>query len=151
MTRRLLQLPLLALALALTMSVAAASPPAAPPVADAASCIRIIGGNFDAPGNDNYAANLNGEYVTIKNYCSTARIMTNWRVTDYGTKHTYSFRTGYRINPGISVKLHTGRGTNGTYHVYWGRSYGAVWNNTAPERAYLRNSSNTVVSSWSPY
>jgi hypothetical protein len=35
---------------------------------DAASCIYIAGGRFDAAGND--ATNLNGEYVILRNRCA---------------------------------------------------------------------------------
>src|SRR4029079_6511815 len=49
-----------------------------PPAVDAASCIRISGGVFNSPGNDNYMPNLNGEYVRIHNYCSTAKYLTGW-------------------------------------------------------------------------
>jgi hypothetical protein len=118
---------------------------------EAASCVRISGGHFDAPGNDNLAANLNGEYIRIHNYCGTARYLTGWRVTDYGSLHTYYFRSGFRIGAYVTVTLYSGRGTNTSTRLYWGRTYGAVWNNTPPERAYLRNQYRTVVSSWSPY
>ena len=39
----------------------------------ASSCVRISTGLFNAPGNEDYAANLNGEWVKIRNYCSTTR------------------------------------------------------------------------------
>lgn len=54
-------------------------------------------------------------------------------------------------SPGYYVKLHSGTGTNGKYNLHWQRAYGAVWNNTPPERAYLLNQYGTLVSSWSPY
>ena len=140
----------LLLVLALTAGLAAHGA-AAPAAAEAASCVRITGGNFDAPGNDNLAANLNGEWVRIKNYCAVAAVLTGWRLHDYGTKHTYFFRTGQKIGPAVTMTLYTGRGTNTATKLFWGRTYGAVWNNTPPERAYLRNGARTVVSSWSPY
>ena len=46
---------------------------ATPATADAASCVRFSATHFNAPGNDNYAENLNGEWVRIKNYCSTTK------------------------------------------------------------------------------
>jgi hypothetical protein len=140
------------LVLAGVLSVAAfGGSVAAPSSADAASCVRISGGRFDAPGNDNYAAYLNGEYVRIKNYCSTAKYLTGYRIHDYGRKHTYYFRSGTRIAAYATITLYSGRGTNTSTRVYWGRTYGAVWNNTPPERAYLRNSAGTLLSSWSLY
>ena len=137
-------------AVALAGSVASLTP-AAVGAAEAAGCVRITGGVFDSPSNDNYMPYLNQEYVVIKNVCSTSKLMTGWRVNDYGRIHTYTFPSGYRIGAGVSVKLHSGTGTNNATNLYWKRTYGAVWNNTPPERAYLRNSSGTTVSSWSEY
>jgi len=119
-----------------------------PSTATAASCARISGGNFDAPGNDNYAVNLNGEFVKIKNYCSTAKAVGGWKLHDYGKKHTYTFASGFSIKAGATVTLYTGRGTNSATKRYWGRSYGAVWNNDG-DTAYLRNASGALQSSWS--
>lgn len=77
--------------------------------------------------------------------------MASWRLHDYGTKHTYTFASTFKLGPGVTVTVYSGKGTNTATRRYWGRSYGAVWNNTPPERANLRNSSGTVQSSWSPY
>ena len=126
-------------------------PTVAPTSADAASCVRVSGGRFDAPGNDNYAAYLNGEYIRIKNYCTTTKAMGYWKLHDYGRKHTYTFASTFRLGPGVTVTVYSGRGTNTATRRYWGRTYGAVWNNTPPERAYLRNSAGTLLSSWSSY
>ena len=119
--------------------------------ADAASCVRFSGGRFDAPGNDNYAQYLNGEYVKFKNYCSTSKVLTGWKVHDYAKKHVYAIPSGFRIGAGVTVTLYSGKGTRTSTRLYWNRTYGAVWNNTPPERAYLRNSSGTLMSSWSSY
>jgi hypothetical protein len=119
--------------------------------ASATSCVRVSGGVFDAPGNDNYMPYLNQEYVRIHNYCSTAKVLTGWHVNDYGNKHRYAFPSGFRLGAGATVTLYSGTGTRTSTKLYWNRSYGAVWNNTPPERAYLRNTANTVVSSWSLY
>jgi hypothetical protein len=131
--------------------VGAATPPANPTEADATSCVRVVGGVINPSGNENYMPYLDNEYVLIRNYCSTYRVMTGYRVHDYGTLHTFHFSAGYRIYPGYYVRLRSGTGTNGKYNLYFQRSYGAVWNNTAPERAYLVNAYGTTVSSWSPY
>ena len=135
----------------LTVTLALASMAvAAPATVDAASCVRISGAKFDAPGNDNNASNLNGEYVRIKNYCSSRISVSGWRLHDYGKKHTYTFATGFSIKSGVTVTVYSGRGTDTSTKKYWGFSYGAVWNNDPPERAYLRNSVGTLMSSWAP-
>jgi len=121
------------------------------PNAQASGCIRITTGVFDSPSNDNYMPYLNQEYVVIKNVCSASKLMTGYKVHDYGKKHIYSFPSGYRIGAGVSVKLRSGTGTNSSTNLYWQRSYGAVWNNTPPEKAYLKNPSGTTVSTWTAY
>jgi len=122
-----------------------------PEEADAASCVRFAGGRFDAPGNDNYAQYLNGEYVKFKNYCASSKLLTGWRIHDYGKKHTFYMPSGFRIGAGVTVTLYSGTGTRTSTKLYWNRSYGAVWNNTPPERAYLRTGAGTLMSSWSSY
>ncbi|HET7727436.1 MAG TPA: lamin tail domain-containing protein [Candidatus Limnocylindrales bacterium] len=131
-------------ALAIAVGASAA---VAPAPANAASCVRFVGSNFDAPGNDNYAENLNGEWVRIKNVCSTTKSIGGWKIHDAGRKHTYTIPSGYRIGAGRSVTLYTGRGTRTSAKLYWGRPYGAVWNNDG-DKAYLRNGSGTILSTW---
>ena len=63
----------------------------------------------------------------------------------------YTFASSFRIGPGVTVTVYSGRGTNTSTKRYWGRSYGAVWNNRPPERAYLRSAAGSLVSSWSSY
>ena len=138
------------LLLALVVLAGGASLATAAPT-EAASCVRLSATHFDAPGNDNYAANLNGEWVRIKNYCTTTKSVSGWTIKDYGSKHTYKFPTGVKIRPGYSLTLYSGKGTNTTTKRYWQRSYGAVWNNTPPEYAYLRNSSGTLMSKRTEY
>ena len=117
---------------------------AAAPSASAAACVRLSATHFDAPGNDNY--NTNGEWVRIKNYCSTTKSLSRWYIHDYGKKHTYRFASGVSIKPGASITIKTGVGRNTTTTRFWGRSYGAVWNNTGAEYAYLRNASGALQS-----
>jgi Lamin Tail Domain len=120
-------------------------------VANAASCVRIVGGTWNPPGNDNYSPALNAESVKIKNTCATAQVMTGWRLHDYKAQHTFRFLSGFKIGPGITVTVYSGRGTRTSTKLYFGFTYGAVWNDTPPERAYLRNAAGTVVSTWSAY
>jgi hypothetical protein len=124
---------------------------AAPPVAEAASCVRVIGGNWNPPGNDNYAPALKAESVKIKNFCAAAKILTGWRLHDYRSYHVFRFPSGFKIGPGVTVTVFSGRGTRTTTKLYFGFSTGAVWNDSPPERAYLRNAAGSVVSSWSAY
>jgi hypothetical protein len=124
---------------------------ASPAPTEAASCVRFSATNFNAPGNDNYAANLNGEWVRIKNYCTTTKSLSGWTIKDYGSKHTFRFPTGVSIRPGYSITLYSGTGTNTSTKRFWQRTYGAVWNNTPPEYAYLRNAAGTLMSKRTEY
>jgi hypothetical protein len=112
--------------------------------ADAASCVYISTGRFNAVGDD--ARNLNGEYVVLRNGCSRLINIRGWKVRDR-QGNTYTF--GYLRMGSGSLTLHTGRGTARPGHRYWGRTR-PVWDNTSTERAYLRNASGTLVSSWAP-
>jgi hypothetical protein len=110
----------------------------------AATAVSIPVAHYDAYGNDNLAANLNDEYVVFKNNTTSGIVMTGWKVQDKGSLHTYYFPRGYVLGSGKSVVLHTGRGSNTASHLYWQRSYGAVWNNDH-DTVTLRNSYGQIV------
>ncbi|MFC0005470.1 lamin tail domain-containing protein [Micromonospora siamensis] len=61
--------------------------------------------------------------------------------------HVYKFPTDYWLPAGYAAYVHTGKGTNGNRHFYWGRS-AYVWNNTG-DAAYLRNASGAAIDSCS--
>ncbi|MDQ2935088.1 MAG: lamin tail domain-containing protein [Chloroflexota bacterium] len=149
------RLILAALPLSLVLSVAVATPAAHPSQAAAVtSCVRVIGGVFNPKGPDDFMPWLDGEYVTLHNYCGTSADMSGWKVTDlsqYNFMHVFTFPAGYQIGAFRSIFLRSGTGTNTAVNVYWQRPECAVWNNSAPERAFLRTPSWAVVSSWSPY
>lgn len=111
----------------------------------------MAGGTWNPPGNDNSPPALNAESVKVKNYCSRTKILTGWRLHDYKIQHTFRFPSAFRIGPGATVTIYSGRGTKSSTRLYFGQSYGAVWNDVAPERAYLRDAAGTIVSTWSAY
>jgi hypothetical protein len=115
----------------------------APEGANAASCVRFSATHFDATGNDN--TNRNGEWVRIKNYCSSAKLLSGWKIHDNGTKNTYTFRSGLKIGAGASMTLYTGSGTNTSTKRFWGKTK-QVWDNTGTEYAYLKNASGALQS-----
>jgi competence protein ComEC len=67
----------------------------------------------------------NGEYVCFKNHDTQTVDMTHWLARD-AAAHTYTFPS-FALNPGATVKLHSGPGSNTATDLYWGR--GLVWNN----------------------
>jgi predicted lipoprotein with Yx(FWY)xxD motif len=119
--------------------------------APAPLCLRIVGGTWNPPGNDNLAPALNDESVKIRNVCTATKSLTGWRILDYKAAHTYRFPTGFSIRPGVTVTLFSGRGSRTATHLYWSRTSGEVWGNAFPERAYLRNAAGKTVSTFTLY
>jgi hypothetical protein len=114
-------------------------------IALAAPIVSVSALRCDAPGNDNEASNLNREYVVFRNNTNAPVRMKGWTAQDKGAIHTYRF-PNFTLGAGRSVTLHSGRGSNSRTHLYWQRSYGAVWNNTG-DTATLRNRAGKVLSS----
>ncbi|ELZ71108.1 endonuclease [Haloferax prahovense DSM 18310] len=94
----------------------------------------------DAPGNDN--DNLNEEYVTLRNDGDDPVDLSGWTVSD-AAGATYTFAEGTALDPGASLTLHTGSGTDTDEDVYWGRG-GAVWNNGG-DTVTIRDAAGTEV------
>ena len=112
--------------------------PAAP--AEAASVIQFGRIQYDSPGSDS-SANLNGEYVQIKNLSTKAVALTNWTVRD-AANHIYKFGS-YALPGGKTVTLRTGKGTNSGLVRYWG-SGSHIWNNPG-DKAYLKSAGGTQM------
>lgn len=110
----------------------------------AATRISIPKAHYDARGNDNYRENLNDEYIVFKNNTNRAISMRGYKVHDEGREHTYRFPNAYKLRAGKSVTLHTGKGRNSATHLYWQRSYGAVWNNEG-DTVFLKDAKNQLV------
>ncbi len=79
----------------------------------------------DASGNDN--ENLNDEYVVFRNAGETPLDIGGWTVTE-GAGREYVFPAGTTLDPGETITLHTGTGTDDATDLFWGQSR-AVWNN----------------------
>ena len=54
------------------------APTIAPQSTQAASCVKFVASNFDAPGDDNYMPQLNQEWVRIKNTCTKSMSIAGW-------------------------------------------------------------------------
>lgn len=119
--------------------------------ASATSAHHALGGSplrftliqYNSPGSDRGSnASLNAEWVTIYNPTAQPRPLTGFHVHDAGSLHHYTF--GNRtIGPHKSVKLHSGKGTNGPLNAYWGES-NYVWNNDK-DTATLVSSAGVVI------
>lgn len=104
--------------------------------ADAAPVLRFSRVQYDSPGSDTGGnRSLNSEWVELTNHGKRARVLTGWTIRDR-TNHVYRFPT-FKLRPGKSVRVHTGRGSNSRTDLYWRQTW-YVWDN-AGDKAILRN------------
>lgn len=102
--------------------------------------LAVVAVNEDPPGNDN--ANLAAESVVFENTGRNALDLSGWTVRDEAG-HSYTFPTGFTLDAGERVALHTGRGSDTRTDRYWGAT-NAVWNNDG-DTVFVENSSGAVV------
>lgn len=78
--------------------------------------------NWDAEGND--FANINGEWIDITNLGSVPVPLAGWWLRDAAYRgykaHGFVFPAGAQVEPGSTVRVHVGRGTNTANRFYWG-------------------------------
>jgi hypothetical protein len=95
--------------------------------ANALAAVRITKVQYDSPGSDTGSkSSLNAEWVKIKNKGSKAVSLSGWTLRDTAG-HVYSFGS-FKLKAGRTVTVHTGKGSNGSKHRYWG-SGAYIWNN----------------------
>jgi len=116
-----------------------------PPAANAAGCgVIIYEIYYNSPGTDNGAnSSLNGEWIQLKNTCTTKHSLAGWYIKDAAGAKYAKFGT-FALAGGAKVKIHTGAGANTTTDRYWNHGQ-YVWNNTGNEAASLRNGAGTLV------
>ena len=125
---------------AVLASLAPASPARASSV-QAAPALRFHSAQYDSPGTDTRTdASLNAEWISLVNTGATAVNLTGWRIVD--RSRTYTFGTVTIAGKGGRLWLHTGRGTTGKGHLYWG-SGNYVWNNTGDTATLLTKAGKT--------
>ncbi|MHB1276628.1 MAG: thermonuclease family protein, partial [Candidatus Humimicrobiaceae bacterium] len=95
--------------------------------------------NYDAKGPD--TENLNGEWAAIKNTGLKPLNLKNWTLKDAGT-NIYKF-DNYVLEPGKTVYLYTGTGTDTEGKLYWNSSM-PIWNNEH-DTLYIRNDKGLLV------
>ncbi len=134
---------MLARTLALTATVAIPLGMVSP--AEAAPAMQITKVQYNSPGTDTKDnSSLNGEWVRIKNTASTARTITGWTLRDTAN-HVYTFPKT-TVEPGASIYVYTGTGSNTSTKRYWGMGW-HVWNNSGDEKVRLRNANGTAIDS----
>lgn len=139
MSMRHFRLPALALAVAsaagLLLPVATASAAVSP--------VRFIAISYDPPGADTRTtAQLNREWIQVRNFSSVPRNLGGWRIRD-AANHTFVFPSGFILKAGTTVTVHTGKGTNKPTSLYWQQGW-YIWNNTG-DNARLQTPSDTVI------
>jgi len=111
--------------------------------AQALAAIKIHKIYFDSPGPDTGSnASLNAEYIVIKNTGSSRVGVGGWTIRDIAG-HVYRFPAGFRIGAGAKVWVHTGSGSSGAQHRYWGMGW-YVWNNDG-DTARLRRANGSLA------
>jgi hypothetical protein len=121
--------------------------------ASAQAKIKFYSVQYESPGVDNGTnKSLNGEYATIRNYGTRTKNLRGWKLVDKrDTQPSIVYKFGrFRLRPGRSVRIHTGRGSNTRSDRYWGRSgmSGYVWSDNK-DTAYLKNRSGRQADSCS--
>jgi hypothetical protein len=112
--------------------------------ATAMAAIRIKAIYFDPPGSDTGSnSHLNKEYVVIKNTGNQGRQLRRWKLSDQGGIHRYRFPR-FKLRANRSVKIHTGRGSDNRFNLYWDLG-NYVWNNDG-DRATLKTKGGRTVS-----
>lgn len=98
----------------------------------------------DADGDDNL--NLNDEWVEVVN-AGTGRVdLTGWSLKDESASHRYEFPSGFTLEAGATVRLHTGCGDDSSASLFWCSQGSAVWNNSGDTVFVLDPSGNVVAS-----
>jgi endonuclease YncB( thermonuclease family) len=100
---------------------------------------RISSVLFDAPGDD--GVNYRAEYIAIQ---TDVPVDLSWRTVEVNG-HTRELGVGSTLNPGETLRIHSGTGPSTRLVRYWGKE-GALLAN-AGGTAFLRTTRGTVISS----
>nr|WP_325051213.1 lamin tail domain-containing protein [Halorientalis pallida] len=94
----------------------------------------------DAAGDE--FDNLNDEYVVFENTGGEPLELSRWTLSD-AADHTYTFPSGFTLDPGAEVTVHTGSGQDTDTDLYWG-SGSPIWNNGG-DTVIVRDDAGTIV------
>lgn len=120
--------------------------------APALATVKITSIHYDPGSSVLTNSNINREYLTVKNTGHKVVRLHGWKAVDMrqantGSNANYRFKAHFRLRPGHSVRLHSGKGRNTRKDLYWGLSR-MRWNN-AGDTAYLNNRAGKTVSTCS--
>ncbi|WP_232685772.1 lamin tail domain-containing protein [Halobacterium zhouii] len=94
----------------------------------------------NAPGVDDW--HKNNEYLVFTNTGEKPLDLTDWEVHNEAGD-TYRFPSGFDLEPGATITLHSGSGDDTESDLYWG-SDNAVWKNNS-DTITVRNGDGNVV------
>jgi hypothetical protein len=101
--------------------------------AEYSSALKIKGVQYDAPGRDSNSCatgNTDEEYLTIKNYSSSATVNLKGYVVKDAVGNKFTFTKNHTLQPGDYVKLRGGRGTDSDgSNVVYRNNCNFMWNN----------------------
>ncbi|WP_328392380.1 lamin tail domain-containing protein [Streptomyces sp. NBC_00390] len=113
-----------------TFAALTASPAQA---AEYSSALKIRGIQYDAPGRDSNSCstgNTRDEYLTIKNYSSSATVNLRGYVVKDAAGNRFTFTANHYLQPGDYVKLRGGNGTDSdSGNVVYRDNCNFMWNN----------------------
>ncbi|WP_328404060.1 lamin tail domain-containing protein [Streptomyces sp. NBC_00390] len=113
-----------------TFAALTASPAQA---AEYSSALKIRGIQYDAPGRDSNSCstgNTRDEYLTIKNYSSSATVNLRGYVVKDAAGNRFTFTANHYLQPGDYVKLRGGNGTDSdSSNVVYRDNCNFMWNN----------------------
>ncbi|KUL21227.1 lamin tail domain-containing protein [Streptomyces regalis] len=97
------------------------------------SALKIKGIQYDAPGRDSNncaTGNTDEEYLTIKNYSSSATVNLKGYVVRDASSNKFVFTANHYLQPGDYVKLRGGNGTDSdANNVVYRDNCNFMWNN----------------------
>lgn len=120
------------------------SAPPTPPTSTVEVPLEVVRFHYDAAGNDNY--NLNDEYFVLRNVSGSLIDMSGWTASDEAG-HIFRFPQGFVLQPGATVTVYTGCGTDTEEKLFW-CSHRAIWNNDG-DTLFLRDSTGKLVLEYS--
>ncbi|MGW0702290.1 lamin tail domain-containing protein [Streptomyces sp. NPDC002867] len=113
-----------------TLAALTASPAQA---TEYASALKIRGVQYDAPGRDSNSCstgNTREEYLTIKNYSSSATVNLRGYFVKDAAGNRFTFTANHYLQPGDYVRLRGGNGTDSdAYNVVYRDNCNFIWNN----------------------
>jgi hypothetical protein len=112
------------------LAVLAATPAQA---AEYSSALKVRGIQYDAPGPDSNSCstgNTDEEYLTIKNYSSSATVNLKGYVVKDAAGNCFTFTASHSLQPGDYIKLRGGNGTDSdSRNVVYRDNCNFMWNN----------------------